>query len=235
MDIYGGRSPLSIPLYSFLEAARYIGMPQSTLRAWVFGQKFPKASGSGFFKPLIELDAEPQEPNHLSFTNLIEAQVLAAMRRTHGVSMTKVRNALAYLYKHFDMDHPLASHEFETDGVDIFISELGALISVSDSGQTAMREAIKMHLERIERDDDNVAVRLYPFIRSVPKPDEPKVIVIDPRVSFGRPVLVGTGIPVETIVDRFHAGESLSELSNDYSCETKLLEEAIRCALPKAA
>ncbi len=157
------------------------------------------------------------------------------MRRTHGVSMNKVRKSLDYLYEHFKMDHPLASHRFETDGVDLFISELGALVSVSNSGQTAIRELIKMHLERIERDNDNVAIRLYPFIRSVPRSDEPKVIVIDPRVSFGRPVLVGTGIPVETVVGRFHAGESLDELADDYSCETKLLEEAIRCALPKAA
>jgi len=35
-----------------------------------------------------------------------------------------------------------------------------------------------------------VVARLYPFTRKR-TPDEPKVIVIDPRISFGRPRYTG--------------------------------------------
>jgi uncharacterized protein (DUF433 family) len=71
---------------------------------------------------------------------------------------------------------------------------------------------------------------LYPFTRKR-QPDEPKVIVIDPRISFGRPVLTGTGIRTAIVAERYKAGESIEELAKDYSREHLEIEEAIRCEL----
>jgi uncharacterized protein (DUF433 family) len=53
-------------------------------------------------------------------------------------------------------------------------------------------------------------------------------VVIDPRVQFGRPVLVGTGIPTEVIADRFKAGEALDDLARDYGRTPDEIQEAIR-------
>ncbi|MEE9256893.1 MAG: DUF433 domain-containing protein, partial [bacterium] len=61
--------------------------------------------------------------------------------------------------------------------------------------------------------------------------DEPKTVVIDPKVSFGRPVLVGTGIPTLVIAERCKAGESIEELAEDYRRSTSEIVEAIRCEL----
>ena len=56
-------------------------------------------------------------------------------------------------------------------------------------------------------------------------------MVIDPHVSFGRPVLVGTGIPTAVIAERYKAGESIDELAGDYGRGPSEIEEAIRCEL----
>jgi uncharacterized protein (DUF433 family) len=61
---------------------------------------------------------------------------------------------------------------------------------------------------------------------------EPKWVVIDPQVQFGRPVLAGTGIPTFVIAERYEAGESISDLARDYDRPEKEIEEAIRCELP---
>lgn len=234
-DLYAGQRPVDIPTYTFTDAARYLGIPLSTLRSWAFGQRYKKKRGEGFFEPLIELEEQEAAPRILSFTNLIEAHVLDAMRRVHDISMNKVRQTLEYVLRQRETAHPLAHEDFETDGVDIFVQELGALVSASNHGQTAMREVIQVHLQRIERDEKGVAERLYPFTRPTRGANEPRVVVIDPRVSFGQPVLTGTGIKVSTLVERFQAGESFRGLANDYDCKPELIEEAIRCALPKAA
>ena len=75
-----------------------------------------------------------------------------------------------------------------------------------------------------------IPVRLYPFTRER-KSKEPKAIVIDPYISFGRPVLIGTGIATSVIAQRYKAGESIAELAEDYGRSMSEIEEAIRCEL----
>ena len=108
-----------------------------------------------------------------------------------------------------------------------------------------MREILEALLKRIERDERGLAVRLYPFSRrpTVVAPehtlpllkDSPRLVVIDPRVGFGRPVLAGTGITTLTIAERFDAGESIEELAADYGRSREEIEEAIRCELTRDA
>jgi uncharacterized protein (DUF433 family) len=56
-------------------------------------------------------------------------------------------------------------------------------------------------------------------------------VVIDPHISYGRPVLVGTGIPTAVVAERYKAGEPIDELAEDYGRSRKEIEEAIRCEL----
>ena len=93
-----------------------------------------------------------------------------------------------------------------------------------------MREILEKYLKRVERDSKGVALRLYPFTRKR-TPNEPKCVVIDPFVSFGKPVLAGTGIPTSIVAERYKAGESVSQLSADYDRSGLDIEEAIRCEL----
>lgn len=222
------KSPEEQPTYSVAEASRYLSIPPATLRSWVVGRKYPTDSGPRFFKPVIQLPGDVRAG--LSFVNLIEAHVLDAIRRHHQVSLSKIREAIHYLRKHFSSVHPLAEQRFQTDGIDLFIDKFGQLINVTQSGQIALRELLKAHLHRVEHDASGTAVRLYPFTR---KRDlhEPKVVVIDPHISYGRPVLVGTGIPTAIVAERYKAGESIDELAEDYGRSRKEIEEAIRCEL----
>jgi uncharacterized protein (DUF433 family) len=97
-----------------------------------------------------------------------------------------------------------------------------------------MKEMLAAHLRRVEHDASGLAVRLYPFTRKR-EMDEPKVIVIDPWVSFGRPTITGTGIPTAIVAERYKAGESVAELAHDYGCQRGYVEEAVRCELAIAA
>jgi len=222
------KSSIEQAAYSLTEASRYLSIPVATLRSWVAGRKYPTDSGPKFFRPIIELSGDVR--TGLSFVNLVEAHVLDAIRRHHQVPLNKIRHAIYYLQKHFSSKHPLAEQRFQTDGIDLFIEKFGQLINVTQSGQIALRELLEAHLHRVEHDASGAVVRLYPFTRKR-ELHEPKVVVIDPHVSYGRPVLVGTGIPTAIVAERYKAGESIDELAEDYGRSREEIEEAIRCEL----
>lgn len=133
----------------------------------------------------------------------------------------------------FDAEHPLVTHRFLTNGVDLFVSKYSDLINASRAGQLAMREMISTHLKRVEWKAGS-AVRLYPFTRNEAA-DQPRSVVIDPRIAFGRPVLVGTAIPTVIVAERFKAGEQPDEIAEDYGRDPAEILEAIRCELHSEA
>ena len=227
--------PRDLPNYRLPEAAHYLRIPVSTLRMWLLGQAYPTSAGMRVSKPLIEIAAD--SPPRLSFVNMVEAHVLSSIRYQHGISLPAVRRAVDYLVRSLGSAHPLATEEFQTDGVNLFVERLG-LLNVSAPGQFAMPEILRALLRRIDRDERGLAVRLYPFSRR-PLPAaldaSPRVVVIDPRVSFGRPVLVGTGVTTLSIAERFDAGESIEALAEDYGRSRAEIEEAIRCELTRDA
>ncbi|MBR8828452.1 MAG: DUF433 domain-containing protein [Gomphosphaeria aponina SAG 52.96 = DSM 107014] len=231
-DLYGGKDPRNIPSYSIGDAARYLRIPHGTISSWTVGRKYPVVEGSSFFPPLI--DIPKKKPYLLSFTNLVEIHVLRAIRQTHKIQLNKVREALDYLDETLKIPHPLATEQFRTDGVDLFIEKYGALINASKKGQLALKDEFNLHLERIEPDDSGLAIKLYPFTRSHEE-NNPKIVVIDPRIAFGNLSIVNKGIPTKNIAERYKAGDSIEELAYDYDCTSLTIEEAIRCELLNAA
>jgi len=211
-----------LPAYSIVEAAGYLRLPKSTLRAWLLGQQS--------FRPVIEIADRPGR--QMSFINLVEAFVLSGIRRQHSVPLPKVRKALDYLRRTFKTPRPLADEQFATDGVHLFVEKFGALIGATQEGQVQLREIILDRLKYVRRDPKGIPEKivLFPAPTSTIKGD----VVIDPRVSFGRPVLDGFGIRTAVLAERFHAGDSIEALVHDYGVPSEAIQNALRCE-PRAA
>jgi uncharacterized protein (DUF433 family) len=169
----------------------------------------------------------PAEPKALSFQNLIELHVLAAVRRHHRISLLAVRNAVAYLRQEFKTDHPLADRQMHTDGKNLFVEHLGKLVNVSGQ-QQILQDALTLYLQRIDRSPRGIAIKLYPFTSLSPEQEAPKAVVIDPALKFGRPCLVGTGVPTAILAERFRAGDTIRHLAEDYGIVEGQIEEALR-------
>jgi uncharacterized protein (DUF433 family) len=214
--------------YGVAQAARYLGLSASTLRQWVLGRRYPTKAGREFSEALIRLP-EPGRPM-LSFTNLVEAYVLASLRRKHQIKMHKIREALLFLEEKLGSEHPLATEKLETFGGSLFLRKYGQLLDLPEAGQLAMEQILRPYLKRIEHDGSGWAVRLFP-VRRQAEADSARVVVIDPYVSFGRPTVAGAGVSIAILVDRFGAGESMAELAEDYDLNLEQVEEAIRYGL----
>jgi uncharacterized protein (DUF433 family) len=213
--------PREVPAYTLAEAAHYLGVPKSTLRAWFAGQR-------GFRAVIRPADTKALG---LSFSNLVEAYVLTAIRRRHNVALPTIRRSLEFLVRKLGAKRPLLEQQFATNGVELFVDHLGQIINISRDGQIEMAELIRAYLERIERDARGLPVKLYPFMRSQPPREQPRTVVIDPRVSFGRPVIAGTGIPTAVLAEQFKAGDPVPVLAKEYGADEEAVWDAIRCEL----
>jgi len=214
------------PAYSASEAARILGLPAATVNAWCFGQKYRGPAGEQKrFTPVVT--PADRRARLLSFANLCELHVLSAIRRHHRISLPKVRKSIDYVRDKLDSPRPLLDTRFQTNGIDLFVEHATQLLNVSMQGQQAMRGEFQRALARIERDSSGAPVRLYPFTRSQ-LADGDRVIVVDPRLSFGRPVLVQASVKTDVIQNRFNAGDSIVEMAQDYGVDPSVIEEALR-------
>ena len=229
MTIFNTTDPRDIPAYSISEAAHYLGVPSSTLRSWFAGQTYSHQGVSRQFRAVIR----PADPKRLglSFSNLVEAYVLTAIRRKHHVGLQTTRRGLAFLTEKLGSKRPLLEEQFATGGAELFVERLGEIINLSRIGQVEMADMIRAYLERVERDAKGVPIKLYAFMRSQPLREQPRTVVIDPRVSFGRPVVAGTGIPTAVLAEQFKAGDPVPELAKEYGASEEAVWDAIRCEL----
>jgi uncharacterized protein (DUF433 family) len=222
MSLSREKTDADAPAYVIADAAHYLRLPIATLRSWVVGRQYPTAEGGGRFHALIRPASE--RPTLLSFSNLIEAHVLRSLRAEHYVSVKDLRNALAYAEKQLGIDRLLLRPELSTLAGRIFLHRYGELIDLSASGQIAMRLLFDEHLKRIEW-DSRFPSRLFPFV-SPTAPTEERPIVIDPRIAFGRPVVVKAGVSTSAIAERIDAGETVEAIAADYNLGASEIEEA---------
>jgi len=208
---------LDVPIYGTKEVARYVGVPYQTLRYWIRGKE-P-------IPPLVTLACI--EPPRLSFMNLLECHMLSAMRAFYSLRIPRVRKALATAREIFPSSHPLVDLPFLTDNVDLFVERLpDEIVNLSKGGQLGIKELLQVHLQRIERDPSGL-LTFFPFVEER-SAREPKVILMNPAIAFGKPVIAGSGISTAVITARFHARESISDLAKEYERSEKDIEEAVR-------
>jgi uncharacterized protein (DUF433 family) len=231
-DIYRGKDPLDLPAYSLVECAHILQVPAATMRTWTLGRHYHAGQQEKFWRPLVAI-ADRKTPA-LSFRNVIELHVLAAMRRKYKIEMPAVRRAIVYLSKRLGISRPLSDQQMLTDGKDLFVEQLGKVVNISRDGQLEMRDLMEVYLLRIDRDPAGLPIRLFPFTRTRIE-DSPKLIVLNPRVQFGRPCIAGTGIPTSIIAERYRAGESIEALAKDYGQTSPNIQEAIRFEFIAAA
>lgn len=204
------------------QAARYVRISPTTLRSWVAGRSYPSQDGPRLFRPLISLP-RPDDPR-LSFSNLIEAHVLRALRTRHEVPMSAIRAAIDYAEKELKIKRLLLREDLKTAAGTLFIEHLDHLVDLGRSGQMAMKALLDAHLKRIEWDSAGLPSELFPVNTGL---TGPKIVTIDPQMAFGRPIISGKGVRTQTIVERLDAGETRDGVAADYGLSDAEIDEAI--------
>lgn len=205
-------SLIDAPAYTLREATRLTGISFGALHAWTHGSS-----------PIIRLTGD-----HWSFTNIVEAHTLRALRKTQRVRIDAVRKTVRYVERKLATARPLASRAFRSAGVELFVDRFGTLINATKEGQLAMREVFDEHIKQVEYGHDGRACCLY-------LDADRRFIVIDPAVAFGRPVIKGTRVSLEIIAARFQGGEEPADIAADYEIPEAQVNQAIRTLISSHA
>ena len=158
-DIYKGQNPLELPLYTVTDASNFLHIPLGTVKNWTMGRRYKIKAGQSSFKPIV-----PVQQGKLSFLQLIEVHILRALRKVHQVKIDSVRKAIRYAEKELNIERLLLSKELLASGGDLFVERYGKLISLNKSGQIALKEILKDYLERVDRNAQDIPIRLYPYV-----------------------------------------------------------------------
>jgi uncharacterized protein (DUF433 family) len=213
-----------VPAYTVAEVSRYANVAPATLRTWLAGR-------GGIIVP-----AAP--PAGLSFWNFAEAWIVSSIRKDHGVSMQRIRQAVEFVQTQLGIERPLIQAQFKSNGVDLFVDHLGDVLQASGGqpGQAYLRDMVNLYLNRVGYSDGRAAC-VYPFVRTftATREEQPRAVVIDPNFGFGRPVITGTGLRTDIIAGRYRAGESIAELVSDYALKVEQIEDALRAEMREAA
>lgn len=209
VTLYGGKDPRELPFYTVADASRILGVPSGTLSAWC-GMKQYRLAGGGRRK-MVPLLARDQATKRMSFHTLVEGYVLSSITRTFNIRLEDLRRALDYI----GGERPLLHSAFFAEEGSLYIEGLNrALINVHPAaGQAVIRQAVVNSIARIEFNLDRRPARFSPWRHSI---DEPRMVDVDPCRAFGRPIVRGRSLKVETIVDLFKAGESVDTLADGY-------------------
>lgn len=206
----------AFPLYTILEASRYLGLPYSTLRTWVRPEAGP---------PLVHsLDKEGHAAT-IAFVGFAEAFVLAAARRA-GVRPGRIRDGVEAVKSSLGLEHALATQRLYVDGAEILVrhaydADPGDL-TVARTSQIQMTETVKNQLQLIRYGGDGFADQIVLPIFGHAR------VLVDPDEAFGQPIVERTGTRVRDVLGLFWADESIENIAYDYNLTTEEVQDVIR-------
>lgn len=196
-------TPFGVGIYSFADAARFIGAKPRELRRWAIGYTHKSRDGADVFSsPLWRTQLFGTNIDGLGFKDLIELRFVHAFR-SEGVPIQLIRRTLEVARERLSAPYPFTCKKFRTDGRRIFlevIEETGdeSLIDV-ERQQNVIQKVIGPSLrEGVELDIGGEATRWFPLKNS-------HAIVFDPKRKFGQPILTDFDVPTVAIADAVKA------------------------------
>ena len=203
------RRRLYLPSYQIGEVASYAKITPQTVAAW--------------HKIEAHLLAQREKRVALSYLQLIEVAVVAAFRKA-GVSMKRIRAAREYAAHTLKSEYPFAEYSFKEEGKHLWLDsgqidvKPGTVVSADQGGQMAW-ESVIGRLREFDYEKPGFVLRWH-----VAGPNSP--IIIDPRIAFGAPAVKGT--PTWVIRGRWTAGESDTDIAEDFGIKKVDVKEALK-------
>lgn len=197
------------PRYSPTEAGRIAGLSAGRVKRWLRGYEFQLGNATVHQGPVV---ARQSESNYASFLDLID---LLFVKRfiDRGFSLQKIRKALSEAQEIVG-GHHFAQRSFMTDGRKIYLwvkqENKPSLMELFTGGQWVIEDFIIEMAEQIDFDEGTgFAERWFPVGKS-------GRVVLDPRIAFGAPTIVGTGVRTANICDFYIAENNDKYQTSDW-------------------
>lgn len=191
-------------VYKLSEVAKFTGLPSSTVRTW-----FKWRADRHGLGPLFVTDYPAVDDDYaVSFLNLIDAYV-AAFFRTQGVRPSLIRRAYAILQKDLHTPHPFAHVDLKTDGERIVRQTANEVRIPELIDVVSKQKWFSQWAKYLSHLDYNPSTKL------AGRWNISEGIVIDPQISFGKPVVKSTGVTAFVLANQYQANKRNAALVAD--------------------
>jgi uncharacterized protein (DUF433 family) len=229
------RIPMGVGFYSRAEAARLLKVAPNRLNRWVRGYTYKLRQEADSFvqrhkTPVVRAGLPTiDDVVALSFVELIELRVIKAFT-DKGLPLQRVRLAAERAIELFQTLHPFASKRVFTDGELVF-AELGRstrtdfpdVIELTKGKHLQIHSGVLLegYLDEVSFSQETLlADKWWPLSKSFP-------VVLDPKISFGAPVIEGTATRTDVIAGTARA-MSADAAANLYQLQKKQVEAALQ-------
>lgn len=210
--------------YTVAEAAAWAGVSAQTVSNWFRGREGSSQT------PLFDDRRRARDQEiRLSFLEVSET-IVAALLRTHGATMSRLRTAREFTRQQIRCEHPFATEQFKLASGRILLEfeehapsrrKEDVLVDFDvQAGQRVLPLYYRTAMDRFEYQDESDyswAHRYHPYGRAIP-------LVIDPRFGSGRLTVAGTNIRAEAVFARLNSGYSTSDIVDDLRLPIELVE-----------
>ena len=161
----------------------------------------------------------------LTYFELVEVAFVVFFRRT-GVKMRRIRAARDYVSQWFNVEYPLAEQKFKTEGMHVLMEynefdpepAFDQIVVTDEHGQLAWTAMLGDVFAEFDYEYE-IALRWHPAGRE-------SMVVIDPRISFGAPIV--SGLPTWVVKGRRIAGESDTEIAKEFGLSAQAIHDALQ-------
>ncbi|MCB2100336.1 MAG: DUF433 domain-containing protein [Rhodobacterales bacterium] len=223
MDAIAGMDLIGIGLYDVPEAARLTRVRAPKIRRWVRGYNYAHDGQARHSEPLWRtVVPEFDGKVGLDFRDLTEIRVVGALRAA-GIGLPTIRLAIERAREIVGDERPLSTETFRTDGKSIFLKLAGTsddpvLLNLK-SRQFGIQRLIEPSFKDLDF-ENSAAVRWWPAGRR-------KGIVIDPRRSFGQPIVADGGVPTSVLRDAVAAEGSVANAARYFDLPPAVVRGAL--------
>ncbi len=210
--------------YTLAEAAALAGVSDQTVSNWFRGREGSTQT------PLFDDRRRTRDQEiRLSFLEVSET-IVAALLRTHGATMSRLRTAREFTKLQIQCEHPFATEQYKLASGRILLEfeehspirrKGDVLIDFDEqAGQRVLPLYYTSAMDRFDyRHDADVswAQRYHPYGRAMP-------LVIDPRFGSGRLTIAGTNVRAEAVFARLNGGYSTGDIVDDLRLPVELVE-----------
>lgn len=208
----------NVGLYTVPMAARLLGEQPRIVRSWLEGYSNSDA------QPIIKRQLPPIGGRTVfGFLDLVEARFVKHFCDL-GLSPQSIRKVAVKLRLKHREDHPFATHNrFRTDGRKIFLevaeSEEERRILDVMTDNFVMAQVIDQSLFETILYAKDLAYRWQP-VRGLP------LIVLDPKIAFGKPVIRDTWVPTSALYNAFKV-DGRTAAADEFEVSSDAVDQAI--------
>jgi uncharacterized protein (DUF433 family) len=215
---------LQTGIYTIPEAARLTGVSPWRIRRWLRGYEFQAKHGRHRSAPVWRGQLEPIDHSMaISFLDLLEIRCVDAFLRA-GISWPTLRLAHHHAHQELKISHPFCTNQFKVAGRTIILElpqrDNEPLLWDIARDQQVFGRIIRPFLKDLEFADGDLPSRWWPRGKS-------HLVALDPRRSFGQPIIFREGVPTRVLARSVRANGSLEEVARWFEIGPSSVREAV--------